>query len=115
MRAIRSTPRILPSWIALAPFLLASAAFGQSKPTPHISCKLTHSPVVVYDHKTNPPTIHEDDDWTADCTIELDGKIIFAAPLPLVHPAKIDEVMGAFEEFRKKKAGEIVAKYEGKK
>lgn len=107
---------ICPTLVILTLLGTARPILAQSKSPARISCRMQHSPVIVIDRKDGLTTSHEEDDWRVDCTIEFDGKTIFASPLPLVHPAKIDEALGAFEEFRKKKAGEIVAEYEkGKK
>jgi len=106
MRAIRNTPSILPSWIALAPFLLVSTSFGQSKPTPHTSCIARHNPTIVYEKDRK--TWHEEDRWKVDCHITIGDREVYAANIPLPEPADYRTAMDGIEDFRLHKAPQII-------
>lgn len=93
--------------ILLLAFALLSA--GAAVAGPSVSCTMRKQEIIVYDRAKKTST--EQEDWIVDCTIKVGEKLIFSDTLPLAHPATFVEASGAVDEFRKKKAGEIVKAY----
>lgn len=91
--------------------LVPSALFAS--PAARISCVAQHNPINQYDRQTK--TMKEVDDWFIDCTIKIGSEQIYAAALPIAHPASYHDAMDAIAEFRKK-APQIIADWDkGKK
>lgn len=118
-RALSHTPevkdRIIQSLILLACLLMfwtcgGSFLFAQTKPQPEkvsVSCIAVNRPMDVYNAQSK--KYEEVDDWHVDCTIRRGDKLVYGPePLALGYPASYAEAMQAIDEFRKKKAAEIV-------
>lgn len=78
--------------------------------------------MVVFHHDTG--VMEEQDDWYADCTITYKNEKLYAGPVvvlhegiwePLAHPATFREASDAVDEFRTKRAREIVKEYKNGK
>lgn len=93
--------------LAVLAFALLSASAVMAGPG--VSCTMRKQDIVIYDRQKKTST--EQEDWIVDCTIKVNDKVIFADTLPLAHPATFAEASGAVDEFRKKKAGEILKAY----
>ena len=82
---------------------------------PKVSCKMdNHSEMMVHHHEDGTATEEEVDDWYVTCTITIDDKKIYDAPLKIAHPTPIHDAIIAIDEFRKKQAAVIVKEYQSK-
>jgi hypothetical protein len=91
-----------------AGILLAAGAGVCAEPPAKISCLAERQEFVVYDAKTK--TSKEFESWRASCTIKKGSEEIYSGTLALPYPATFREAMDAIEEFRTKKAVEILKK-----
>jgi hypothetical protein len=92
---------------AVLAFALLSATAAVAGP--NVSCVMRKQDIVVYDREKK--ETHEEEDWIVDCSIKVNDKVIFSAPLPMLHPATFQEAVGSVEEFRSRKAKEILKAY----
>jgi hypothetical protein len=89
------------------------------RPIPKVSCVMNNHSYVVshFDKTTGKLNEEEMDDWwvggfnsedKSGCTITVDGKVVYDAPLATAHPTEYRDAMDAIDVFRKKTAGEII-------
>jgi hypothetical protein len=89
---------------------LPAVAAAQKPPIiPRVDCKLDNEPWTVVRHREDKTAYEEEvDDWRVSCTITVGDKKVYDAPLDLAHPTAFRDAMEAVEEFRTKKAAQII-------
>ncbi|HLZ91094.1 MAG TPA: hypothetical protein VKQ28_05215 [Candidatus Acidoferrum sp.] len=84
--------------------LLAGA--GVCAEPPKVKCTAERQEFVVFDAKTKTEKGYEN--WHVTCAIKKGGQEVYSGPLVLPYPATFRDAMDAIEEFRSKKAPEIL-------
>jgi len=99
--------------IVFTVLLLAGAGEARAQKKPHkVNCIARNKPYDELDAKTR--KVQEKDNWEVSCQIERDGKVIYERGLPLPFSATLAEAVEAIEEFRTKKAPEILKEMDKK-
>lgn len=102
--------------VLLLTSLIAPAA-AASPSLPKVSCVMTNHPYVISHYAQKELHPEEIEDWwiggynaedKTGCTIEVEGKVVYKAPLVTAHPASLTDATVAVDEFRKVRAGQIL-------
>jgi hypothetical protein len=94
--------------ILAAVLLPAGVLRAQKTSLPKVSCQAENFPEVVTNAHTK--KAEERDNWRVNCTIKRGDEVIHSGRLVLPYPASFREAMDAIDEFRTKKAPEILKK-----
>lgn len=93
---------------------LADPQSGESR-QPHpatyrVSCVATNHPyhLVHFNKDAGTSTVEEVEDWRVECKIEVKGEKVYEAELPLARPTAYLDAMTAINEFRTKKAPQVM-------
>lgn len=91
-------------------FLLITFLLAQIRPPPaRVSCIATNYPeVLVHKNSDNTATLTDLDDWRVNCKITIREAVIFNEALTLPHPTEYMAAMAAIDDFRKKRALQIL-------
>lgn len=90
-------------------------ALSQAKPAPkpekiHVSCVLHNHPYDLYDAQTQRAV--EKDDWRVRCTVTWKKQTVYDDELTLARPTEFRDAMVAVDEFRTKRAPQLVKEWE---
>lgn len=79
-------------------------------PKLRVSCILTNHQFILshYNNATGKLDEHDEDDWTVECSIAKKDTTLFKQVLPLARPTNYHDAMDAVNEWRTKRAPEII-------
>ena len=89
----------------------ASSYPGADKsPVAHVSCTATNYPeIIVHNDEHNKKASEEEkDDWRVSCKITVGEEVIFNQAIDMPHPTEYRDAMDAIDEFRKKRAPQLI-------
>jgi hypothetical protein len=75
-----------------------------------VSCTLHNHPYDLYNAQTK--AVVEKDDWRVTCTVKYKKDTVFDGELPLARPTEFRDAMLAVDEFRTKRAPQLVKEWE---
>lgn len=104
--------RIIDILLCLAIALYAIVAGGEfllfGAPKGKVTCIAENYPVMTVSHADKQAKEVEVDDWRVSCSLFSGEEKIFEQALPLAHPTSFREAMDAIDEFRRKRAPQIL-------